>query len=354
MKNVPALLTLTALLTACGAGQTAAPVTVTPGTSQSQVISGTVTTLSANHQTLTVAGQALTLGAATQTLRTQSLRTQSLNGQGSGAKVKVNGDDANDLALSVGQHVTVKAQGDVATEIDIEKEVRGVIESVDVASSSLIITGQKVTVNAGTRIELSRHESDAAAPAHGLADLKAGSFAEVTGTRGVDGVLAASNIEVRTATERHEQGQDDQSELHGTVSGLDAVAKTFTALGTAIDYHLASVTGTPVNGSQVEIKGTFDAATHILIASRVEVGRNGEHDHGGNLLVAGSAIKLEEEVVSLNAAAKTLVAGGFTIDYAAATVNGTPAVGAEAWVVGKLDAADTKLVHATVIRFRKD
>ena len=346
MKNVPApLFALTLVLAACGAGQTAVPTAATP----SQVLSGTITSLSANHQTLTVAGQTLNLGAATQSLSTQSLKAQS-----SGAKVRVNGDAANDLALSVGQHVTVKAQGDAATEIDIEKEVRGVIESVDVAGSSLMIAGQKVTVSAGTRIELSRQESDAATPAHTLADLKAGSFAEVTGTRGVDGVLAASSIEVRSSDERHEQGEDDQSELHGVISDLDTAAKTFTALGTAVDYHVATLTGTPANGSQVEVKGTFDAVTKTLLAARVEVGRDGEHGHGGDLPVAGSAIRLEEEVMSLNAAARTLVAGTFTVDYAAAAVSGTPAVGAEARVVGKLDAADAHLVHATEIRFRKD
>lgn len=313
------------------------------------MISGTVTSLSANHQTLTVAGQTLTLGAAT-----QSLSVQSLNAQASGAKVRVNGDDANELALSVGQHVTVKAQGDAATEIDIEKEMRGVIESVDVAGASLVIAGQKVSVSATTRIELSREESDAAATAHGLADLKAGSFAEVTGTRGSDGVLTASSIEVRSRAERHEQGQDDQSELHGVISGLDAAAKTFTALGTAVDYHLATVTGTLDNGNQVEIKGTFDAATKLLLASRIEASRNGEHGHGGNLPVTGSAIKLEEKVTSLNVADKTLVAGDFTVDYAAAVVSGTPAVGSEARVAGKLDTADVHLVHATEIRFKKD
>ena len=345
MKNLPALLALTLILAACGAGQPTVPTAAVP----SQVISGTITSLSANHQTLTVAGQTLNLGAATQGLSTQSLKAQS-----SGAKVRVNGDDANNLALSVGQHVTVKAQGDTAAEIEIEKEVRGVIESVDVAGGSLVIAGQKVTVSAGTRIELSRQESDVTTPAHTLADLKAGSFAEVTGTRGVDGVLAASSIEVRSSAERREQGQDDQSELHGVISGLNTAAKTFTALGTAVDYHLANLTGTPANGSQVEVKGTFDAATKILLASRVEVGRDGEHGHSSDLPVAGSAIRLEEEVVSLNAAARTLVAGDFTIDYAAAAVSGTPAVGAEARVVGKLDAADAYLVHATEIRFRKD
>ena len=349
MKNLPALLALTLVLAACGAGQTAAPITATPVTLPSQVISGTITSLSADHQVLSVAGQTLNLGAAT-----QGLGTQSLNAHVSGAKVRINGDDANDLALSVGQRVTVKAQGDAVTEIDIKKEVRGVIESIDVVGSSLTITGQKVTVSAATRIELSRQESDAAAPAHGLADLKVGTFAEVTGTRGMDGVLAASSIEVRSSAERREQGQDDQSELHGTVSGLDATAKTFTALGTAVDYHLASVTGIPANGSQVEVKGTFDAASKILLASRIEVDEDGEYGHGDDLLVAGSAIKLEEKVVSLNAAARTLVAGDFTVDYAAAAVNGTPAVGAEARVVGKLDARDVHLVHATEIRFEKD
>ena len=340
MQRLPALFALTLVLAACGASQTTTPA-VAP---VAQVISGTVTALSADHRTLTVAGQTLSLG-------TLSLGTQGVRAQAGTARVKVNGDDANELALSVGQHVTVHASGDSAAEVDIEKELRGVVSSIDVAGGTLVVAGQTVKVDAATRIELSRQESSSAATTHTLADLKVGAFAEVSGTRDPAGILLATSIEVRSGTERHEQGEDDQSEVHGTVSGLNADARTFTANGTTVDYKVATVTGTLANGGRVEAKGSYDPATRVLTATRVEAGAEGDHHEGRP--VAGDRVRLEEKVTSLDEAGKKLVAGGYTVDYSAASVTGTPAVRAEVRVVGQLDASDAKVVHATEVRFEK-
>ena len=342
MQKLPALLALTLVLAACGTSQTTTPA-VTPA---AQVISGTITALSADHRTLTVAGQTLTLS-----LGTQSLSLQGLQAQAGKARVKVNGDDANELALSVGQHVTVHVSGDSAAEIDIEKELRGVVASVDVTGGTLVIAGQTVKVDAATRIELSRQESSTPSTLHTLADVKVGAFAEISGTRDPAGVLLATSIEVRSGAERHEQGEDDQSEVHGTVSDLNADAKTFTAHGTKVDYNTATVTGTPANGGRIEAKGSYDAATKVFTATRVEAGSEGEHH--GDQPVAGDHVRLEEKVTSLDEAGKRLVAGGYTVDYSAAIVTGTPAVRAEVRVVGLLDATDANLVHATEVRFER-
>ncbi len=343
MMKTPALIALTLVLAACGASQTSTPVTTTPAPT-AQVLTGTVTALSPDHQNLTVAGQALHLG----------LTSQGLARLSSGAIVRVNGDDANELALSIGQHVTVQAKDDTAGEIEIEKELRGTVGSVDVAAGTLVVNGQTVKVGASTRFELSRRESSTATLSHTLADVKVGAFVEVTGTRDATGGLTASSIEVRTSAERHEQGQDDQAELHGTISGLDASAKTFSALGTRVDYHLASVEGTPADGQQVEVKGTFDASTQILLATRVHTRKAGGHDDATPAPVAGASIQLEDRVQSLDTGARTLVAGQYTVDYAKATVSGTPAVRAEVRVRGQLDASDVHLIHATEVRFHSE
>lgn len=213
MSKLPALIALTLVLAACGAGQTGTP-NVAAWTAQ--VIIGTVTALSADHQALTVAGRALHLDLASQGLPRPS----------NGASIRVNRDDANELALSIGQHVMVQAKDDTAGEIDIEKELRGTVSSFDLKASTLVVNGQTVTVLPTTPIELSRKESSLQGLTHTLADLQIGVFVEVTGERNAPGGVTASSLDVRSAPEHHEQGQDDQAELQGTISGLDAAAKT--------------------------------------------------------------------------------------------------------------------------------
>lgn len=346
MTKLPALIALTLVLAACGASQTSTstPNVAAPAASTAQVIIGTVTALSGDHQALTVAGRALRLG----------LTSQGLIRQSSGASIRVNGDDANELALSIGQHVTVQAQDDTAGEIEIEKELRGTVGSLDLKAGTLVVNGQTVTVLPTTRIELSRKESSLQGLTHTLADLQVGVFVEVTGERNAPGGVTASSLEVRSAPERHEQGQDDQAELQGTISGLDAGAKTFSSLGTKVDYHLAVVKGTPTNGQKVEVKGAYDPSTRVLLATRLHVEDASAHDEQGPAPVAGASIELEERVQSLDLGARTLVAGQYTVDYAKAAVSGTPAVRAEVRVQGQLDASDLHLVHATEIRFRSE
>ena len=345
MKKISVLLALTLLLAACGSTG------VTPAASNAattQTISGTITALTA--QSMTVAGQTLTFSA---TAGTQSLNTLNLAAQSGGTKVRVNGDDSNDHALSIGQHVSVKASGDEAAEVDIDQEVRGVIESVDVSGGRLVIAGQSIQVAANARIELSRADSRLADPRHTLAELKKGDFAEVTGTRDAAGLLTASSIEVRSGTERKEQGENEEAntaELHGKVADLDAAAKTFTALGTKVQYSGAVVTGTPANGADALVKGSYDQTSKLLTAARVKIEDQAEH----GVPATGSAVQFEEKVRTLDAANKALVAGHFKVDFSKATVTGTPALKAKVRVVGTVDATDRALVHATTIVFRAD
>jgi Domain of unknown function (DUF5666) len=296
-----------------------------------------------------VAGQTLKLGLSAQSLATQSIS----------AKIKVNGDDANELALSIGQHVTVKADGDKAGEIEIEKEVRGLVSMIDLTAQTFVIAGQTVSVTASTRIELSRAESSDAAVKHTLAEIKDGAFAEVTGERDANNLLIASSVELRSPKEHQEQGQDQRTELHGVISLLGSAAKTFTLTGRKADlsikvnYADATVKGTLADGSRAEVKGEFDAAKKVLTAVRIEVQQGDEHGHHheGGAPVAGATLRLEARVSKLDVAAKTLTAGAFVIDYAGATVTGTPALDVEVNLVGTVDATDTGLIHATQIRF---
>ncbi len=114
--------------------------------------------------------------------------------------------------------------------------------------------------------------SKAAFP-NGSAQLKVGARVEVQGTSS-NGVLVASSVKVDTPSEVSNQ----QIELHGAISNLNAARKTFVVRGVTVSYagtvkfdggdvsKLASIAST---SATVEVKGTYDAATNSVSASQI-------------------------------------------------------------------------------------
>lgn len=99
-----------------------------------------------------------------------------------------------------------------------------------------------------------------------------GARVEVVGTV-VNGVLVATSVSVDTGTV-HDHGLDH--ELHGTLSALDATAKTFVLRGLVVSY--AGVTtwtglteGTLSNGLRVEVQGNLAADGTTVAATRISL-----------------------------------------------------------------------------------
>jgi hypothetical protein len=252
--------------------------------------------------------------------------------------VKVNDSSASVNALSVGQSVSVTTSGDEASEVHVKLEVKGTIASIGV--NSLVVAGKTVLVDSSTRFDLSGDDDHAPGSVHSLADLKAGDFVEVTGsTDATTGSVLASKIEVKTANELSEDGEDDDSEIKGTVTALSA--DTFN-LGT-VTVHCVSPCVLPTglkNGDMVEAEGRLTGSN--LQAKKVKFEDDLE-DHPA----AGSSIVLSDDVNHLSATSFDL--GRYSVDYSTATVTGTLANDAVVKVEGKVDASNTKLVHATSV-----
>lgn len=108
---------------------------------------------------------------------------------------------------------------------------------------------------------------------NGSTGLKLGAHVEVQGTSS-NGVLVASSVKVDAQNE----GSNQQFELHGAVTNLDAVKKTFVVRGVKVSYaagvkfdggdatKLATIAGT---SATVEVKGTYDSATNSVTASTI-------------------------------------------------------------------------------------
>jgi hypothetical protein len=98
-----------------------------------------------------------------------------------------------------------------------------------------------------------------------------GAVVEVHGTTS-NGVVLASRVELdeRRAGERH------RIELHGTVSELNTVAKTFKLRGVTVNYSGTSIVWKDgveadlANGKSVEVKGTPSATRTQLLAMTIE------------------------------------------------------------------------------------
>jgi hypothetical protein len=326
--NIIGLIVSSALAIALSACNTSP----TPNNS-AQLVSGPITALSASS--LTVSGKTFSLNSAAAKSRSKAP-----------TNVSINGDAAKPGALSVGQQVTVKADGSDATDVDIDLELKGTITSVDVAGGTIDIAGQIVIVSSLTRIDLGDDDDAAASTTHTISDLKAGDFVEVTGTTDpVTGNITASKIEVKTDKEIGEDGDHKDNHIKGTVSGLVAGATSFT-LGTITVNCVAPCT-LPTglkDGDTVHVKGMLDATGLILTASKVKI--DGEfHKHP----LPGSSVVLDRKIAQLDEATKTFKLCYLTVDYSAATVTGILSAKARVKVEGVVDATDATLVHATTV-----
>jgi Domain of unknown function (DUF5666) len=293
-----------------------------------QLVSGPITALSASS--LTVSGKTFSLSGVAKSKPATN--------------VSINGDAAKQGALSVGQHVTVKADGTDATDIDIDLELKGTIASVDVVGGTIDIAGQIVIVSSLTRIDLGDDDDTAPSTPHTIADLKAGDFVEVTGTTDpVTGNITASKIEVKTDKEIGEDGDHKDNHIKGTVSGLTATSFTLGTITVNCTAPCILPTGLK-DGDTVHVKGTLEATGLILTATKVHI--DGEfHKHP----LPGSSVILDRKIQQLDETAKTFKLCYLTVDYSAATVTGTLSAKARVKVEGVVDATNATLVHATTV-----
>ena len=156
----------------------------------------------------------------------------------------------------------------------------GVIESLP---SSLIgdwlVSGTTVHVSAATEID---DEGGAIA---------VGASVEVEGTKGTDGSITATKVDV---TEDSEDDSFGEAELHGTVQSLPATAGFIGDwVVSGITVHVTATTeidaehGTVAVGSFVEVKGLSEADGSIT-ASKVELTNDQGDDEEGDGMLNGT------------------------------------------------------------------
>jgi len=184
----------------------------------------------------------------------------------SSAVFTINGVSGSQDDLRVGQVITVEGtiddngvDGD-ADEVNFDDNVKGPIESIDVALSQIVVLGQTVLINPETSFD----DSFSAASIAGLAE---GDIVEVSGLVDANGRITATRIELKPA--------GTEFEVLGIVSNLDSANFRFNINDLVVDYSGATLDnfsgGQIADGDFVEAKGMSVSPAGELIATRVEL-----------------------------------------------------------------------------------
>jgi len=206
------------------------------------------------------------------------------------ATFSVNDVPGTQSDLSVGQIVLIKGTVSddgltgTADEVIFDDNVKGPIDSIDLALNQLTVLGQLVLVTATTSFD------DSISPAS-LDGLSEGDIVEVSGFYSSFGDIEATRIELKPA--------GTQFEVHGFVSNLDAANLTFSINALVVDYSSATLDdftgGQPADGDFVEAKGNSIGAAGELIADSVELESGISGDQGDHVEIEGLITRFVSE-----------------------------------------------------------
>lgn len=182
------------------------------------------------------------------------------------ATFTVNDAAGTQADLRVGDVVTVRGTIDsngtsgTADEVVFDDLVKGPVDSINLAGSSLIVLGQTVLVRPETSFD------DSFNPAS-LEGVSVGQIVEVSGQIDANGDIVATRIEPKPA--------GTQFEVHGTVSALDIANLRFNLGTLVVDFSTATLDNFPggqiSDGDFVEAKGMMLNGAGELVATRVEL-----------------------------------------------------------------------------------
>jgi Domain of unknown function (DUF5666) len=254
----------------------------------SNIVTGAITAMASDYSSITVAGQTLKLSSASLSAASLSAKAEA-PAAGAPAKkakhVRVNGKEATEKALSVGQKVKIKVEDGQASEIDVDLEVRGAITAIDTVAGTIVVAGRTVKLPTGARVDLDGDDdtSEKGKGKEALANLQVGDFVEVTGATDSNGDIVASKVEVKGAKELEDDHEDNHNEFRGRVTGFVAGATTFKLRNITVTCaDPCVIPATIKDGVVAEVEGKF-SAEKALNASSVKLleGKSAEDQHDG-------------------------------------------------------------------------
>jgi len=197
-------------------------------------------------------------------------------------------DHASESDLHVGMVVSLSGELDAdgktgsATSIHYDEQIKGPLESIDLAANSLVILGQIIIFDDLTSLDNVV-----------LAELIPSDFLEVSGFYDAEGQLYATRIEKEDGI--------STLKLEGVIKSIDTVDKTFILGSLNIDYGLAQFDGFTeadlMDGIKVRVKGDLPSLNNnTFVISDIKLKDNsGEegHDEGDQRHIEGIISEFE-------------------------------------------------------------
>jgi len=189
-------------------------------------------------------------------------------------------DSASETDLQVGMVISLKGavnndgKTGTAEAIHYKEQIKGPLNSIDLAASTLIILGQTVLFDELTSLDNVI-----------LANLAPGDFLEISGFTNADNQLYATRIAKEEPV--------DTLKVEGIISMLDTSAKTFKLANLIIDYNNADFVNLTevdlVNDLTVRVKGDVSALVNdVFTVNQIKVEINDhQHNEGDNRHLEG-------------------------------------------------------------------
>ncbi|MDH4394176.1 MAG: DUF5666 domain-containing protein [Limnobacter sp.] len=310
-----ALVSVTAVLSACGGGSTGSSGSTSNSTNNPTSSAQLLGTVQGKGSVVVNGVRLSTLGS---TIKDEDGHTFAQSKLALGQVILVSGSVSSD-GLS----------GD-ASQINLLREFSGPVQTV--SGSGFALMGQNFVVDAATVFK-----GEAGVNTSALAQIRAGDYVEVYGVRQADGRLLATLVEEQTGKASLESGIEGR----GLVSALNTTNKTFKIGNLTVNYSGANPNATLSNGVSVRVRATQDpiyasngSATLNATSVTVKGVENELNSRSGQVEVKGF---VESDANDQNPS--TFAVAGFTVDVSNARFEGlsTLAVGQLVEVKGVLN-----------------
>jgi hypothetical protein len=265
----------------------------------------------------------------------------------------------SNVALQLGHHVRVAHDGlGTASSVTVDAAVIGSVSAVNATSNTLTVAGQLVKVNADATsalpVTVYGGINASGVTYTALVDVATNDLVQVHGNAVYNSTTKAYELQ---ATRIEAQATGTAPLVMGSVTALDATAKTFKINGLLVNYSAATlvpVAATLTNDQPVVVWGKAGSLSNVSGSSTLTAARVRLTRANASGTAASGLTQLSGLVSKYDATAKTLEIQGVTVNVANATV--TPATSTLAnsnFVDIKGSFGTDGVVTATDVRIRQ-
>ncbi|MDO8281563.1 MAG: DUF5666 domain-containing protein [Thermodesulfovibrionia bacterium] len=199
-----------------------------------------------------------------------------------GTQITVDKGNATETDLKVGMKVAVTATGNSASTIVFTPEAKGAVTSINTVNNSLVVLGQKVTIDGNTIFE----------GVAGITSLAVRDNVIVSGFVSSSGSILATYIEKLASAPQ-------SLEVKGVVSNHNSTNRIFTIGTLMVDYSSVQSPPNIVNGAFVEVEGSLSSST--LFANEIELKEYNAAD--------GQSMEIEDVITEVTSQTDFMVDG---------------------------------------------